>query len=62
MRQGEVVADKRLSAVLDFIKEQQRERTEATIAKLSKTRRDARLLRARTPRRPAAGSSAETQP
>ncbi len=62
VRQGEVVENKRLSAVLDFIKEQQRERTEATIARPSKTRRDARLLRAGTPRRPAAGPSAEAQP
>jgi hypothetical protein len=61
-RQGEVVENKRLSAVLDFIKEQQRERTEATIAKPSKTRRDARLLRAGTPRRNATGSSVETRP
>ena len=61
MRQGEVVENKRLSAVLDFIKEQQRERTEATIAKPSRTRRDARLLRAGTRRRTEAGSSAEGQ-
>ncbi len=61
-RQADVVENKRLSAVLDFIKEQQRERTEAKIGKPSKTRRDARLLRAGTPRRPAAGSPAEAQP
>ena len=62
VQQGEVVENKRLSAALDFIKEQQRERTEAKIAKPSKTRRDARLLRAGTPRRPAAGSSEQAQP
>jgi hypothetical protein len=55
--QGEVVENKRLSAALDFIKAQQRERTEAKVAKPSATRRDARLLRAGTPRRPEAGSS-----
>lgn len=58
--QGEVVENKRLSAALEFIKEQQRERTEAKVAKRSTTRRDARLLRAGTPRRPDAGVSAGT--
>jgi hypothetical protein len=42
VQQGEVGENKRLSAVLDFIKKQQRERTEAKVAKPSKTRRDAR--------------------
>jgi transposase-like protein len=60
--QGEVVENKRLSAALEFIKVQQRERTEAKVAKRSTTRRDARLLRAGTPRRPEAGSSAEAGP
>jgi hypothetical protein len=58
--QGEVVENKRLSAALDFIKAQQLERTEAKVAKRVTTRRDARLLRAGTPRRTAAGSRAET--
>ncbi len=62
VRQGEIVENKRLSAVLDAIQERQREQTEAKIAKPSTTRRDARLLRAGTPRRPAAGSSAQVQP
>jgi hypothetical protein len=56
VRQGEVVENKRLSAALDFIKEQQRERVEAKVAKPATTRREARLLRAGTPRRPAEGS------
>ncbi len=60
--QGEVVENKRLSVALAFIQEQQRERTEAKIAKPSKTRRDARLLRAGTPRRSATGSSPEHRP
>jgi hypothetical protein len=56
VQQGEVVENKRLSAALEFIKEQQRERAEAKIAKPSTKRRDARLLRAGTPRRRASGS------
>jgi hypothetical protein len=60
--QGEVVENKRLSAALDFIKEQQRERTDAKVAKPSTTRRNARLLRAGTPRRIATVSSAEIRP
>jgi transposase-like protein len=60
--QGEVVENKRLSAALDFIKAQQRERAEAKIAKPSTTRRDARLLRAGTPRRPEAGPSVGARP
>jgi hypothetical protein len=59
--QGEVVENKRLSAALEFIKVQQRERIAAKVAKPSTTRRDARLLRAGTPRRPEAGSSAEAR-
>ena len=59
VQQGEVVENKRLSAALNLIKEQQRERTEARVAKPSTTRRDARLLRAGTPRRTSTGSSAE---
>ncbi len=60
--QGEVVENKRLSAALDFIKAQQRERAEAKIAKPATPRRDARLLRAGTPRRVATRSSEETRP
>ena len=62
VQQGEVVENKRLSAALNFIKDQQRERTEAKIAKPSTTRRDARLLRAGTPRRTATGSATVTRP
>jgi len=62
VRQGEIVDNKRLSEVLNVIGKQQRERTEATIAKPSTTRRDTRLLRAGTPRRSAAGSSERAQP
>ncbi len=54
--------NKRLSAALDFIQEQQRERTEVKVAKPSTTRRGARLLRAGTPRRIPTGPSAETGP
>ena len=61
VRQAEVVDNKRLSAALEFIKEQQRVRTETKVAKPSTTRRDARLLRAGTPRRTEAGSSVGTQ-
>jgi len=60
--QGEVVENKRLSAALDFIKAQQRERMEAKVAKRSTTRRDARLLRAGTPRRGALGASPASEP
>jgi len=62
VRPAEVVGNKRLSAALEFIKAQQRERTEAKVAKPATTRRDARLLRAGTCRRPAEGSSAEDAP
>ncbi len=62
VQQGEVVENKRLSAVLDFIQKQQHERTEAKVAKPSTTLRKARLLRAGTPRRAGTGSSAETRP
>ena len=62
VRQGEVVENKRLSAALNWIQGQQRERTEAKVAKPATTRRDARLLRAGTPRRIPTGSSAETGP
>jgi hypothetical protein len=60
--QGEAVENKRLSAALEFIKNQQRERTEAKVAKRTTTRRDARLLRAGTRRREAADSSPEPRP
>jgi hypothetical protein len=39
------------------LKERQRERTEVKVAKPFTTRRDARLLRAGTPRRRASGSA-----
>ena len=60
VRQGEVVENKRLSATMDFIKEKQRRRTEAKIAKSSTTPREARLLRAGTPRRTSTSPSPET--
>jgi hypothetical protein len=62
VQQGEVVANKRLSEVMDFIQERQRERTEARIAKPSTTLRRARLLRAGAHRRTAPGFSAEDRP
>jgi transposase-like protein len=62
VQQGEVVDNKRLSEVMDFIQERQRERTEAKIAKPSTTLRKARLLRAGTHRWTAPGSPAEAQP
>ncbi len=62
VQQGEVVESKRLSATMDFIKERQRERTEAKIAKPSTTLRKARLLRAGAQRRTSPGSSAEDRP
>jgi hypothetical protein len=60
--QGEVVGNKRLSAALEFIETQQRERIAEKVAKPSTTRRDARLLRPGTPRRPEAGPSVEARP
>lgn len=59
VRQGEVVENKQLSATMEFIKERQRQRVEATITKRSTTLRDARLLRAGTPQRTATGPSSE---
>ncbi len=56
VQQGEVVENKRLSSALEFIKKQQHYRIEAKAAKPSATQRDARLLRAGTPRRRASGS------
>ena len=61
-QQGEVVENKRLSAALEFIKEQQRQRTEARISKPQTTRRDARLLRAGKPRRRAKDAPTESGP
>jgi hypothetical protein len=60
VRQGEVVDNKRLSATMDFIREKQRRRAEEKIAKPSTTLREARLLRAGTPRRTAPSTSLET--
>ncbi len=62
VRQGEVIDNKRLSEVMDLIKERQRERTEAKVAKPSTTLRKARLLRAGAHRRTSPGSSAEAPP
>ena len=62
VQEAEVVESKRLSATIEFIKERQRERTEAKVTKPSTTLRKARLLRAGTPRRTAMRSSSETRP
>ena len=62
VRQAEVVESKRLSATMDLIRERQRERIEARVAKPSTTLRKARLLRAGTPRRTTSGSPAEAGP
>jgi transposase len=62
VRQGEVVESKRLSATMEYIKERQRERIEAKVAKPSTTLRKARLLRAGTPRRTTPDSPAEARP
>jgi hypothetical protein len=59
---AEVVESKRLAETMEFIKQRQRERTEATLAKPFTTLRKARLLRAGTPRRTETGSSPEPQP
>ncbi|MGH0034995.1 MAG: hypothetical protein ACQGVK_08195, partial [Myxococcota bacterium] len=61
VRPAEVVDDKRLSAALEFIKRQQRERTEARVGKPPTTRREARLLRAGTSRRPEQGAARGTR-
>ena len=62
VQQGEVVENKRLSEVMDIIKERQHKRTEAKIAKPSTTLRKARLLRAGAQRRTSPGSSVEVRP
>ncbi|MCP5069511.1 MAG: ISNCY family transposase, partial [bacterium] len=63
VQQGEVVENKRLSEVMDLVRERQRERTEAKIAKSSTTTlRKARLLRAGAHRRTTTGPSEEAQP
>jgi hypothetical protein len=62
VQQGDVVENKRLSEVMDLIKERQRKRTEAKIAKPSTTLRKARLLRTGAQRRTSPGSSAEVRP
>jgi hypothetical protein len=62
VQQGEVVESKRLSATIELIKERQRERIEAELAKPTTTLRRARLLRAGTPRRTLPSSPAEAGP
>jgi len=62
VRAAEVVESKRLAETMEFIKQRQRERTEATLAKPFTTLRKARLLRAGTQRRTETGSSPEPQP
>jgi hypothetical protein len=59
---AEVVESKRLAETMEFIKQRQRERTEAKLAKPFTTLRKARLLRAGTPRRTATGASPEARP
>ena len=62
LRPGDVVESKRLSETMELIKERQRERIGAKVAKPSTNLRKARLLRARTPRRTTPGSSAKARP
>ncbi len=62
VRQGEVIESKYLSATMDSIREKQRRRAEEQIAKPSTTLRDARLLRAGTPRRTAPSAPLENPP
>jgi hypothetical protein len=62
VRQGEVVENKRLSETMDLIRERQRLRAEAKIAKPGTTLREARLLRAGTPRRTTTTASPEAPP
>jgi hypothetical protein len=62
VQQAEVVENKRLSETMDLIREKQRRRAEARIEKPTTTLRDARLLRAGTPRRTATSESPEAQP
>ena len=62
VQQGEVVDNKRLSEVMDVIKERQRKRTEAKVAKPATTLRKALLLRAGAHRRTSPGPSAEDRP
>jgi hypothetical protein len=57
MRQGDIVDNKRLAAVLELIKADQRARTEARIAEVGTTRRSARLLREGVRRRTSAEES-----
>jgi hypothetical protein len=59
---GYVLITHRLSETMDFIREKQRRRAEEKIAKPSTTLREARLLRAGTPRRTAPSTSLETSP
>ena len=58
----EVIENKYLSATMDSILEKQRQRVEETIAKPSTTLREARLLRAGTPRRTAPSAPLENPP
>jgi transposase-like protein len=62
VRQADVVESKHLAATMEFIKARQRERIEAKAAKPSTTLREARLLRAGTPRWTRSGSPAEAAP
>ncbi len=62
VRPGEVVESERLSATMEYIKQRQRERIEAKVAKPSTTLRKARLLRAGTPRRTPPEFPAEARP
>ena len=62
VQQAEVVENKRLSETMDLIREKQRRRVEAKIAKPATTLRDAQLLRAGTPRRATTSEPSEAQP
>jgi len=62
VQQAEVVENKRLSETMDLIREKQRRRVEAKIAKPATTLRDAQLLRAGTPRRATTSEPSEALP
>jgi len=62
VQQAQVIENKRLSEVMDLIRERQSKRTETEIAKPSTTLRKARLLRAGAQRRTDAGSPPVGQP
>jgi hypothetical protein len=62
VRPADVVGSKHLAATMEYIKARQRECADAEAAKPSTTLREARLLRAGTPRRTGSGPPAEAHP